>query len=41
MTLMLFVGVIGSVQILGIKLPSPVVPLEAIFEPLGRWLLQK
>ncbi len=39
--LMLFGAIIGSIQIGGITLASPVVPLETVFEPLGKWLLRK
>jgi hypothetical protein len=35
--LMLAAVVIGSLLIAGIPVPSPAIPLRAVFEPVGRW----
>lgn len=39
--LIVLVAVIGSLQMTGVKLPSPAIPTERIFEPMGKWLLRK
>jgi hypothetical protein len=35
--LMLAVTVIGSLLLAGVRLPSPAPPLQAVFEPIGKW----
>jgi hypothetical protein len=35
--LMLAAVVIGSLLIAGVHVPSPAIPLRAVFEPVGRW----
>lgn len=39
--LMVFVAVIGSIQMAGVKLPSPAIPTERLFGPMGKWLLRQ
>jgi hypothetical protein len=40
-SLMLFVAAIGSIQMVGITLPSPALPLAKVFEPWGKMILKK
>jgi hypothetical protein len=41
LVLMLTAVVVGSLLIAGIPLPSPAIPLRAVFEPVGRWFFPK
>ncbi|GLI09811.1 hypothetical protein YDYSG_58440 [Paenibacillus tyrfis] len=36
--LMLTAAVIGTLLIAGVDIPSPAIPLTAIFEPIGKWV---
>ncbi|WP_028612845.1 hypothetical protein [Paenibacillus harenae] len=36
--LMLTAAVIGTMLIADVDIPSPAIPLTAIFEPIGKWI---
>ncbi|MBD0383177.1 hypothetical protein [Paenibacillus sedimenti] len=38
---MLTAAVIGSLFIAGVPVPSPYLPLKAVFEPVGKWFFPK
>ncbi|WAH40283.1 hypothetical protein NZD89_18155 [Alicyclobacillus fastidiosus] len=38
--IMVLVTIIGSVEIMGIKLPSPLTPFEVLFNPIGKAILK-
>ncbi|TMV48036.1 hypothetical protein FE783_18930 [Paenibacillus mesophilus] len=39
--LMLAAAVIGALLIAGVRLPSPATPLQAVFEPIGKWFFSQ
>ncbi|UVI32630.1 hypothetical protein [Paenibacillus spongiae] len=39
--LMGLAAIIGCLLIAGIKIPSPTIPLQIVFEPIGKMILKK